>query len=70
MILFIKEKGGNVKSAVSGKTNYLIGGYILEDGRETSTSGKYRNAQAKNIPILTESTFETLVERLGKLPGF
>ena len=44
LIQFIKDKGGNVKSAISGKTNYLVGGYILEDGRENSTSGKYRGA--------------------------
>jgi len=70
LIQFIKDKGGNIKSAISGKTNYLIGGYILEDGRETNTSGKYRNAQAKKIPILTEQTFENLIERLAKLKGF
>lgn len=32
----IKEKGGRVTSAVSGKTNYLIVGYKLEDGREVT----------------------------------
>lgn len=32
----IKEKGGRVTSAVSGKTNYLIVGYKLEDGRDVT----------------------------------
>lgn len=30
---YIKEHGGRLTSAVSGKTNYLIVGYKLEDGR-------------------------------------
>jgi len=32
----IKEKGGRVTSAVSGKTDYLLIGYKLEDGREVT----------------------------------
>jgi replication factor C subunit 1 len=31
---FIEEKGGFNKQGVSGKTNYLIIGNKLEDGRE------------------------------------
>jgi BRCT domain type II-containing protein len=33
---FIKEKGGRVTSAVSGKTDYLLVGYKLEDGRDVN----------------------------------
>jgi NAD-dependent DNA ligase len=33
---FIRGKCGIVTSAVSGKTNYLIVGYKLEDGRDIS----------------------------------
>lgn len=33
---FIKEKGGRCTSAVSGKTNILVIGYKLEDGREVT----------------------------------
>jgi NAD-dependent DNA ligase len=37
----IVAKGGKKTSAVSGKTNYLVAGYKLEDGRDVNTSGKY-----------------------------
>ena len=33
---FIRSKGGKCTSAISGKTNYLIVGYKLEDGRDVS----------------------------------
>lgn len=33
---FIKTKGGKCTSAVSGKTDYLVIGYKLEDGRDVT----------------------------------
>ena len=51
---FIEDKGGKKTGAVSGKTNYLIVGHKMEDGREVSQGGKYKSAKAKNIPIYTE----------------
>ena len=33
---FIKEKGGRLTTAVSGKTDFLIIGYKLEDGRDVT----------------------------------
>lgn len=51
---FIISKGGFNKSAVSGKTDYLIVGSKLEDGREVTEGSKYRNAVAKKKPILNE----------------
>lgn len=54
---YIKERGGKISSAVSGKTNYLVVGHILEDGREVTEGSKYRTAKEKNVPILTESEF-------------
>ena len=44
LVKFITAKGGKNTSAVSGKTNYLIAGFKLEDGREVETSGKYKAA--------------------------
>ena len=64
------DKGGRNVSAVSGKTNYLIAGHILEDGREVNTSGKYRNAQAKKVPILNEEGFEKFIQRKSGLSDF
>lgn len=49
--------GGRVTGSVSGKTDYLIVGYKLEDGREVTQGGKYRNATAKKKPILDEAGF-------------
>ena len=45
----IKDKGGKCPSAVSGKTNYLIAGSKLEDGREATESRKYKEAEKKGI---------------------
>jgi replication factor C subunit 1 len=44
-----------VAASISGKTDYLVIGYQLEDGREVKTGSKYRTAIEKNIPIITES---------------
>lgn len=54
---YIKERGGKISSAISGKTNFLVVGHILEDGREVTEGSKYRTAKEKNIPILTETEF-------------
>lgn len=55
---FIKAKGGKNTSGVSGKTNYLVIGHKMEDGRDIESGGKYRKAKEKNVSILTESQFE------------
>ena len=67
---FIEEKGGKKTGAVSGKTNYLIIGHKMEDGREVSQGGKYKSAKAKNIPILTEQEFEKFIEKKTGLKNF
>ncbi|KAL7466472.1 hypothetical protein ACHAXS_009807 [Conticribra weissflogii] len=38
----VKTLGGRVTSAVSGKTDYLIAGNVLEDGRRVEEGSKYR----------------------------
>lgn len=38
---FIKEHGGKCTTSMSGKTNYLLVGYKLEDGRDVSQGSKY-----------------------------
>ena len=55
---FIKEKGGRNTSAVSGKTDYLLVGYKLEDGRDVTQGSKYHKANSLGKPILTEKDFE------------
>lgn len=58
----IAEFGGKCTGSVSGKTDYLIVGYKLEDGREVSQGGKFKNARAKGKPILTEVEFEQFMK--------
>jgi replication factor C subunit 1 len=41
----IKKLGGSLTSAVSGKTNYLVVGYKLEDGRQVTQGSKYAKAE-------------------------
>jgi len=58
---FILDHGGRRTGSVSGKTDYLLVGHKMEDGREVTQGGKYRGAEKKGITILTEETFEELV---------
>jgi NAD-dependent DNA ligase len=55
---FINSHGGRCTGSVSGKTNYLITGTKLEDGREVTQGNKYKNAVAKGTEILNERQFE------------
>lgn len=57
----ITECGGRKTGSVSGKTNYLVAGHKLEDGREVTQGGKYRNAKERGIPILNEEEFQQLI---------
>ena len=40
----ITEYGGRCTGSVSGKTDYLVVGYKMEDGREVTQGGKYKCA--------------------------
>ena len=60
---FISEQGGRTTSAISGKTDYLVVGYKLEDNREVETGQKYKNAVQKKVPILTEPEFENFIRK-------
>lgn len=59
---FILAQGGKVQSSISGKTDYLLAGYILEDGRDVSEGSKYKKAIEKSIKILSEEDFFALVD--------
>ncbi len=43
---YVKIYGGRVTTAVSGKTNYLVVGTVLEDGREIEEGSKYKKAKS------------------------
>lgn len=53
----IIELGGAVTGSVSGKTNVLLHGHILEDGREPHESRKYKQALEKGVLITNEEGF-------------
>jgi hypothetical protein len=50
--------GGHVVSQVSGVTNFLLTGYILEDGRPVDQSLKYKNAMNKGTKLMTEQELD------------
>lgn len=56
--------GGQVTTGVSGKTNVLLHGYILEDGREVHESRKYKQAMQKNTLIVDEEKFSTELQKV------
>lgn len=67
---FIRSKGGRVTGSVSGVTNYVVAGAKLEDGREVSTSGKYRKAKDLGVRVLNEEEFEMFVREVTGLEKF
>ena len=52
----ISRYGGLERSAVSGKTNYLVVGFEMEDGRPITEGSKYKKAIEKNVKIINEQT--------------
>ena len=58
----ILELGGKVATNVSGKTDILVAGDVLEDGRPAKESSKFKNAQEKGVRILGEEEFLKFIE--------
>lgn len=59
--------GGLVRNSVSGKTNYLVIGKFLDNGRDVETGAKYHAASTirskrSNLKIITKSEFFDLVK--------
>ena len=46
--------GASITGAISGRTNYLIAGEKLEDGRLVEQGAKYREALVKGTKIIRE----------------
>ena len=59
--------GAKVTSAVSSKTNMLIHGEYLEDGRKFTEGKKYKMAKKNKIEIYSDKEFEKYMQRLLKL---
>lgn len=62
---FINSHGGRCTGSISGKTDYLITGTRLEDGREVCDGNKYKTAVQKGTTILDETKFEDLIRDLS-----
>ena len=62
-----------MRSGVSGKTDYLVIGQILEDGRPVETGSKFRKTSELNegkrkenpIEVLNEAEFSKLIGHTG-----
>jgi replication factor C subunit 1 len=59
----IKSLGGRTTGSVTGKTNYLLTGSILEDGRNVWESSKYKKAKEKGVKLMNELEFEEFVRK-------
>ena len=55
---------------MSGKTDYLIVGSKLEDGREVTEGRKYRMALEKKTKIMNETQFEEFIRERTGLDNF
>ena len=56
--------GARVTSAVSSKTNMLIHGEYLEDGRKYTDGKKYKMAKKNKIEIYSDKEFEKYMQKL------
>lgn len=45
----VLQYGGKVAQSISGKTTFLVASPLLEDGRDSSTSTKYRTSIEKEV---------------------
>ena len=58
----LMKLGARVTSAVSSKTNMLIHGEYLEDGRKFTEGKKYKMAKQKKIEIYSDKEFEKYMQ--------
>lgn len=54
MSKLITKYGGIERGSVSKKTNYLIAGFEMEDGRPITEGSKYKAATEKDVTIINE----------------
>jgi hypothetical protein len=67
--------GGYIRSAVSGKTNYLVIDHQLDDGRDVTTGRKYERAKEiingpnqSHLKIINEAQLFDLIRNSRKKP--
>ena len=49
------------RSAVSGKTDYLVAGFEMDDGRKISEGAQYKMAKKKGVKIFSEDDLMQMV---------
>ena len=49
------------RTAISGKTNYLVAGFEMEDGRPITEGAKYKEAKKKNVKIINEDDLMKMI---------
>ena len=64
--VILMNLGARVTSAVSSKTNMLIHGEYLEDGRKYTEGKKYQMAIKNKIEIYSDKEFEKYMQKLLK----
>ena len=42
------------RTSVSGKTNYLVAGFEMEDGRKITQGAQYKSAIQKKVKIISD----------------
>jgi len=57
-------------SSVSGKTDYLITGKLLDDNRPVVEGGKYKRAMQLGIKVMGEKEFELFCREKFENPDF
>uniref|UniRef100_A0A0G4HIC4 BRCT domain-containing protein n=1 Tax=Chromera velia CCMP2878 TaxID=1169474 RepID=A0A0G4HIC4_9ALVE len=71
----IRELGGKTTGSVSGKTDFLLVGSVLEDGRDPTEGKKYQTAVEKtqagkaHVKIITQKEFEDMVASANPKPA-
>jgi replication factor C subunit 1 len=66
----LKGYGAKVTSQPSKKTNYLLHGDILEDGRSVEQGSKYNKAVKLNVKLINQAQFENLMREKLNDPSF
>lgn len=62
-----KRVSGRIeRSAVSGKTDYLVAGFEMDDGRKISEGAQYKMAKKKGVKIISEDDLMQMVRESVK----
>ena len=49
------------RTAVSGKTNYLVAGFEMDDGRAITEGAKYKEAKKKKVTIISDEDLMKMI---------